>query len=216
MSPDHFFTDKKPAAIIFDLDGTLVSSSLDFSIIRESLGCPQNVDILAFVNRLPTQARSNAENKIIEFEIADALSSQKLNGTDELLALLASLNLPVAIVTRNCQQAAQIKLSKNNLDIPIVLTREHHPAKPAPDALLHIANQWQILPQDIMYIGDYLYDIQAADNARMMSCLLTYGQPLHYADLATVVVDDLNKLVQMFKLYNKEHSNTADYCCDFV
>ncbi|MEC7509296.1 MAG: HAD family hydrolase, partial [Pseudomonadota bacterium] len=38
--------------VIFDLDGTLVESSLNFTQMRADVGCPQNEDILTFVNAL--------------------------------------------------------------------------------------------------------------------------------------------------------------------
>jgi len=36
-------------AIIFDLDNTLVSCELNFSQLRQQLGCPQEIDLLCFV-----------------------------------------------------------------------------------------------------------------------------------------------------------------------
>ncbi len=38
--------------IVFDLDGTLVTSNLDFSLIRSELGCPDGLDVLAYVDQL--------------------------------------------------------------------------------------------------------------------------------------------------------------------
>jgi HAD superfamily hydrolase (TIGR01509 family) len=182
------------SGVIFDLDNTLVTSSLNFVEIKESLHCPSNVDILEFVDTLPITEQAEAIAKIIDFEMADAHSSQLLEGTREILAVLSSLKLPCAIVTRNCQQAAAVKLVNNNINIALVLTREDYKAKPAPDALLHIADLWQLPPKNLLYVGDYLYDVQAAKNANMHSCLLTFGEKLPYADLATYVAEDLSVL----------------------
>ena len=184
----------KLLGVIFDLDNTLVSSSLNFDSIREALGCSKNIDLLNFVDSLPNQQRIAAQQVLVDYEINDAYSASKLAGTDELLALLSKLSIPCAIVTRNCKQAALIKLNNNNIDVPILLTREDHKAKPAPDALLHLAQYWNTPPENLLYVGDYLYDVQAAQNANTMSCLITYAKALSYADLADIVVDDLTEL----------------------
>jgi len=185
--------------IIFDLDNTLVSSSLDFDSIRASLGCPKDVDLLDFVAVLPHQEKTEADELLIEYELNDAVTAKKLMGTDELLALLSQLAIPCAIVTRNCKQAALLKLKNNNINIPILLTREDHKAKPAPDALLYLAKFWNISPENLLYVGDYLYDLQAAQNANTMSCLITYNKTVSYANLANIVVNDLIELSDTLK-----------------
>ena len=184
----------KLLGVIFDLDNTLVSSSLNFDSIREDVGCSKDIDLLSFVDSLPKQQRIAAQQVLVDYEINDAHSASKLAGTDELLALLSKLSIPCAIVTRNCKQAALIKLKNNNIDVPILLTREDHKAKPAPDALLHLAQYWNTPPENLLYVGDYLYDLQAAQNANTMSCLITYAKEMSYADLADIVVDDLTEL----------------------
>ncbi len=186
--------------VIFDLDNTLVTSSLNFIEIKAALNCPEHIDILEFVASLPLQQQVEANAKIIEYEMADAHSSSLLTGAREILALLTSLKLPCAIVTRNCKEATQVKLAKNDLAIELVLTREEHKAKPAPDALLHIAKLWELSPAKLLYVGDYLYDVQAAQNANMRSCLLTFGEQLSYAHLATLVANDLSELSKALTL----------------
>lgn len=189
----------KLLGVIFDLDNTLVSSSLDFDAIRASLGCAKDVDLLDFVDTLSQKEKAEADELLIEYEINDALNATKLTGTDELLALLSQLAIPCAIVTRNCKQAALLKLSNNNIDIPILLTREDHKAKPAPDALLYLAKLWNTPAENILYVGDYLYDLQAAKNANTMSCLITYAKRVSYANLANIVVNDLTELTDTIK-----------------
>lgn len=189
----------KLLGVIFDLDNTLVSSSLNFAEIRADLGCPKDTDLLDFVEALPQQQKIDANELLVNYEIIDALNATKLAGTDQLLTLLSELDIPCAIVTRNCHQAALLKMQQNSIDIPTLLTREDHKAKPAPDALLHIAQCWKTAPENLLYVGDYLYDIQAAQNANTMSCLVTYGKKMSYANLATIEVNDLIALSEAIK-----------------
>lgn len=190
---------QKLLGVIFDLDNTLVSSSLNFDKIKYNLGCPKDTDLLDFVDDLPQKQKINANKLLIKYETIDALNATKLTGTDELLALLSELDIPCAIVTRNCHQAALLKIQQNSIDIPTLLTREDHKAKPAPDALLHIAKCWNTPPENLLYVGDYLYDLQAAQNANTMSCLVTYGKSMSYADLATIEVNNLTELSRAIK-----------------
>lgn len=189
----------KLQGVIFDLDNTLVSSSLNFERIRASLGCPQDTDLLDFVDALPQKDKIEANRLLVEFETIDATNATNLAGTNELLALIAELALPCAIVTRNCREAALVKLKNNKIDIPLLLTREDHKAKPAPDALLHLAKYWNTPPENLLYVGDYLYDLQAAQNANTMSCLVTNGTPASYEHLASIVVSDLTELSNVIK-----------------
>lgn len=189
----------KLLGVIFDLDNTLVSSTLNFDSIRADLGCPKNTDLLDFVDALPKEQKVDANRLLIKYEMRDAIDTKKLAGTDEILTLLSVLNIPCAIVTRNCRQAALLKIAHHHIDITTLLTREEHKAKPAPDALLHIAKCWDIPPENLLYVGDYLYDLQSANNANTMSCLVTYGKVMSYADLATIEVNDLMALSEVIK-----------------
>lgn len=189
----------KLQGVIFDLDDTLVSSSLNFKNIKKSLGCPLDTDVLDFLDGKTQPEKGILEQKLISHEIKEATESVKLEGADNLLTLLHKLNMPIAIVTRNCRDAALIKINNNNLNIPILISREEHLAKPAPDALLFLANQWNIPSENLLYVGDYLYDIQAAINANTMSCLVTHGNTPDYAHLATFVVNELTDLQKIIE-----------------
>lgn len=162
-------------AIIFDLDDTLVRTTLDFAAIKRSIGCPSADDILSFIENLSCDERKAEANQVVlEHELQDAQTSVWLPGAEAFVALAKQHALPLAIVTRNCRQATEIKLNNNRINVEHVITREDAPAKPDPTALLRIAETWQILPTDIAYLGDYVYDIQAAHNANMQAWLYKY------------------------------------------
>jgi len=192
--------------IIFDLDGTLVESRLNFKLIRQQIGCPQSMDLLEYVDKLTcTTAKQNANNIIMQHEHQDAINAKPIKGMHDLLKAIKLALLPTAIVTRNSLAASSIKVFQNNITISPVLTREDFPAKPAPDALLAIAAQWHMDPQDIIYVGDYLYDIQAANNAGMIACFINHGIESAYQHLADIVIEDLSQLQSL--LINRSPSN---------
>lgn len=184
--------------IIFDLDGTLVESSLDFELIRQQIGCPDDIDLLKYVDELSCKlAQASANQIILDHEYQDAVNAKPIKGMAELINTIAAVKLPMAIVTRNSLAASAMKVKQNNIAIAHVITREDYPAKPAPDALLAIATQWGISPQQIIYVGDYLYDIQAANNAGMIACFINHGINSKYQHLADMVIEDLSQLQQL-------------------
>lgn len=149
-----------------------MKTSLDFAAIKRAIGCPAKEDILTFIDNLScSKQQGEASRIVLEHELHDAQTSVWLPGAEAFVEVARQHALPLAIVTRNCRQATQLKLSKNNIAIDIVITREDAPAKPDPTALLSIADSWQIATNQIAYLGDYIYDIQAAHNADMQAWL---------------------------------------------
>ena len=184
----------KISAVIFDLDGTLVESSLNFRQIKTELNCPVDKDLLAYVETLPEAERVEANSYIESQEMLDAKVSRWLPWAKELVDNLHGLQLPMAIVTRNFSKATALKISNNGIPITKVITREDAPAKPDPTALLNIAESWSIAPGEILYVGDFLYDLQAATNAQMHSCLYSPDVMPEYASEASIAVKCFSEL----------------------
>lgn len=63
------------SGVIFDLDGTLVASNLNFSAIKSYLSCPPNIDLLDFVSCLSEEDRRIANDYIQKQELDDALKN---------------------------------------------------------------------------------------------------------------------------------------------
>lgn len=157
------------------MDDTLVRTNLNFSAIKRAIACPPSADILTYISQIPCPERQEkAHNVVLEHELNDAQTSFWLPGAEAFVASAKEQGLPLAIVTRNCREATQMKLKNNNINISTVITREDAPAKPDPTALLRIADSWQIDAPKIAYLGDYIYDIQAAHNANMQAWLYEY------------------------------------------
>ncbi|MFD2229066.1 HAD family hydrolase [Alkalimarinus sediminis] len=180
-----------PKAIIFDLDGTLVSSNLDFSALSKEVGCSPGDDILKYTESLPAYERRKAEQIIYDYEMKDAASSVVIDGVHDMLVALKQASIDTAIVTRNSAEATSIKLARAGLLVEHVITREEAPPKPAPDALLQVAARWQHSPVECIYVGDFRYDLEAALNANMHAAWFSNGvdTPPSYAQLAHFTFD---------------------------
>ena len=170
----------KVKGIIFDLDDTLVHANLNFAKIKAAVGCPPNADILQYIEKIKCEkTKQKAHETVLWYELEDAKTSRMIAGAHTFIKQALAHELPLAIVTRNCREATQIKLESNDIPIDLVITREDAPPKPNPEALLNILNQWQndldISSGDLAYIGDYQYDIDAAHNAGMQAWLFTFN-----------------------------------------
>ncbi|AUI86236.1 phosphatase [Vibrio azureus] len=190
----------KIKAVVFDLDNTLVSSDINFNELRQQLGCPKTTDLLDFVDAIDHPAhRENAHSMIFDYEISDAQQSSPMMGCHELLAYLQQSKIKTAIVTRNCQIATRRKLENNHISVERVITRECFPPKPDPLSLQILAKEWRVLPHEVLYVGDYLYDLQAAYNAQMPSCLVHHGNVESFNDAASLALNELSDLLAYFQ-----------------
>lgn len=194
--------------VIYDLDGTLVESSLNFKAMREAVNCPPHCDLLHYIEQISDETEQRqAMQLILDHEQRDALTAKVLPGALALVNWLKQQDIPQAIVTRNNKDAAKLKVSNSQLPIDLVISREQYPAKPDPAALIAIAKQWQLDCVDIVYIGDFKYDLMAANNANMVSCLINQ-QDADYQDMADLIFDDLHALTRAFKTSVLECADT--------
>lgn len=195
--------------VIFDLDGTLVDSKLDFALLCQQLGWPAGTPILEHLQQLTDPLEYQRALMIIEaFEINGAAQACWMPGAAELLALLQAHRLPTAILTRNMRSATALCLQRLQIHVDIVLTREDAPAKPDPAGLLHIARQWQRQPAELLFIGDFHFDLSTAKNAGMPSCLYLNDHNQHFRPQADFVLTHFAELTQRYQ--QRLHLLTSD------
>jgi HAD superfamily hydrolase (TIGR01509 family) len=155
-------------ALIFDLDGTLVDSRLDFRAMRMEIGAPDGVGILEYISGLASEADRQAATAVVHrHELLGARSATWMPGAQSTLKRLHQRRVPLAIVTRNSREAATLTMRRLAMPpIPLV-AREDAPPKPDPSALLSLASQWRMPPGECAFVGDFDYDIEAARRAGM-------------------------------------------------
>lgn len=185
---------KQLRGVIFDLDGTLVSSSLDFAAIKREIGCPPGADVLTFLETLPTEQRYDAMAIIHRHERQDAQGCDWIPGARAFVDTCIEHGMPMAIVTRNSGQSSKLKIERNAIPIECVVTRENSRPKPDPSALLEIARDFALPPHAILMVGDYRYDLEAGRNANMKSCLVNYTILPDYSHLADYAFPNFQSL----------------------
>lgn len=186
-------------AVVFDLDGTLVDSRLDFDAICDDIGWPRGTPLLEHMAALgPCEETDRAEAIIRQHELAGAEAATWMPGAEACLQQLHARGYPLAILTRNMREATQLVLQRLNIPISLVLTREDCAAKPDPEGLHLIAQQMAIPSSAILYVGDYLFDLQVASNAGAMSCLYLNDSNQHFSDQADHVIAHFTELAAVF------------------
>lgn len=183
--------------VIFDLDGTLAHSNPDFAGLRRELGISSGTDILAHVDSLCAgEAQAQALEIVHEYERQSSLNARWIDGARELIECLRAKSLPLAILTRNMPEAAKITIDKLGIDIALVLTRYDAEPKPHPEGIHLICQQWQLAPADILYVGDYLFDLQTARNAGSHCALYCPEDIPDYAKGADMLVTCYHSFIQ--------------------
>ena len=191
--------------IIFDLDGTLVNSKLDFKLIRRDLGLREDQLILETVETLIDEEHKLKCHEIIKtHELSAAAEATLIEGVDTFLSYLDQRAIPRAIHTRNFRLATDQMLNRLKLDFEYIYTREDGPPKPDPQIALNICEQWELDPAEMLFIGDYLFDIETGKNAGMKTALYVGQGFPDYHNLADIVFKDYAEL--QFKIERGQHS----------
>jgi HAD superfamily hydrolase (TIGR01509 family) len=184
--------------IVFDLDGTLVDSRLDFPAMRADTGCPEGTGLLEFIEQMETAAEREAAHAVIHrYETAGAERASWIDGAQAVLEKLVAARYPIGIFTRNSRETATLMIESLGIPCDDLVAREDAAAKPDPEGLLKIAERWQLPAGNVMCVGDFLYDLQAAHNAGMSACLYDPAGDSPHAGHADYVIHDFAELADM-------------------
>jgi len=169
-------------AVLFDFDGTLTKpGALDFSSMKDTLECPDDISILEFIENFPEpEQREKAFARLEHFEQEAAGKSQPNTDAEELIHYLHAKGLMTGIITRNSLKSVECALQNfGNLgmsDFDLVISRDDaFPPKPAPDGILMAAEKLNADVREMLMVGDFIFDILAGQNAGAITVLLSNG-----------------------------------------
>ena len=165
--------------VLFDLDGTLVDSRIDFDGIRNALGIDRQTDILGHLESLKSafsisgqeedeKAYQTAEKIIFDYEFQAAQNAVNISGATDFVTFLNHYRIPCGIVTRNNAEIAKQQLRNFEGDFLDVLARDDvAKPKPDPESFNFYANKYDFKAESTLYIGDHDHDKQFASNSGM-------------------------------------------------
>lgn len=182
-------------AVLFDFDHTLVSTPIDFGLMRRSVvtlcgsfgvAVPDQDSklVLEIVDEAVSmldddvgrRLRGMADNCIREVERAAARGARPIEGVAEAVDRLRSDGRRVGIITRNCREVVLTALERAPLAYDVLLTRDDVPkVKPDPaHALAALAALGSDCAHAVL-VGDYRADIACAARAGLPGLGVTTG-----------------------------------------
>lgn len=171
------------SGVIFDLDGTLVDSGLDFAAMRREMGLGSE-PILEALELLSLERRRDCEAILSRHEQAGAERATLLHGALDWLEFLDERRIPRAIFTRNARSSAALSLARCGVVFEHIVAREDGPPKPDPAGIHRLCQEWGMSPGAVLVVGDYLYDLLAGRAAGSPTALVTCGRTWEFANLA--------------------------------
>lgn len=194
--------------IVFDLDGTLVDSlpgiaeGLNRSL--RHLGLPEHSP--SAVRKMIGSGAANLCAQALGYASAQEAPAAELEalhgkfrqeyptcwqgaytplyaGIADMLTKLSAAGAKMAVLSNKPHDVTEPMVRSLFPHIPFSYIMGHtgqFPRKPAPQALLHITQGWGVGPQDVILVGDSLFDARTAQNAGCQTALVAWG----YANIA--------------------------------
>ena len=182
-------------AVGFDLDGTFISTHVDYDalynadrVVLDRLGLPFNgifgddppskrrrapirrwMEENGCGERFPEVDRA-IDDRCTEVETENVDSAEPYPRSLECIADLKSKGLKVGLLTRGCHEYARILLTMFDVydDMDAVMGRDHtcyDDSKPSPKAMVDFASLLGVRPEEILYLGDNVSDYRSAKDA---------------------------------------------------
>ncbi len=177
---------QKIRLILFDLDGTLIQSHIDFQTMREQMnlvlrrynifdGMRTNAFILERIEYTAQKLGADSSALAELWAIVDEFEEQGMQEAyieEEVPVILKKLNKTkkLGIITNNSEKVTHNILNRFKIDqyfSIIVCRNDDRRPKPHPDNILFSINRLQLKPQETLYIGDHILDYMAARNANV-------------------------------------------------
>lgn len=192
---------ERPRAVLFDMDGTLTCPLLDFDAIRRDMGLPRGRPILEAMLELDDGVRATARAVLLRHEREAAERATLNDGCVELLATLRERRVPVAVVTRNSLESAELVLGTHRLEVGALVTREDEPYKPSPEPLLLALRRLGVAcdPAHVWMVGDGEHDIAAANAAGTRAVWLSHGRSRRFSATPCLEIRDLVELTAILQ-----------------
>lgn len=188
-------TAKRPIAVLFDLDGTLIDSiqlilgSMQHAFIKCHRSVPVDADWLTGVGTpLPTMFRKYVSDDTEVAELIAAYREHQLEHHDALvrcyaevadtLAVLASRGHPMAVVTsksdalarRGLEHAGILRFFESIVGFDSTLRH-----KPHPEPVLTALERLGYGPFEAAFVGDSVHDIEAGNAAGVVTVAALWG-----------------------------------------
>jgi HAD superfamily hydrolase (TIGR01549 family) len=191
-------------AVFFDLDGTLVETEIDFTLLRSEVlrtllyylpefQYDKDEDIFQWLRDASLHMKSISRHSEVSRLYEDAYAAMSsvenahcstpelIPGARALLHTLHSRGVRIGIITRNSHELAEKLLLFDNLEYDILLAREDvSQPKPEPEHLTKAMGLLHVCAKDSCIVGDHWMDTLAGKRTGMASIGILKGRPPSY------------------------------------
>ncbi len=177
---------KPPAAVLFDMDGTLIESHANVerawttwahsrdldpaAVLAQAHGLPAEVTVARWLPGADdaTIAAAAAEQLAIQYD--DVTGIAPIEGVPELLGFLDEVALPWAVHTSADDRLARVRLAAAGIEPPVLVTRDQLArGKPAPDGYLRAAELLGVEAGECIVVEDTEVGIESGRAAGMQT-----------------------------------------------
>jgi HAD superfamily hydrolase (TIGR01549 family) len=187
--------------IVFDLDGTLIESTIDFGLMRDRVfiylieigfgsvlersdTIAKNMDrVRPEIHRLNLDLdaiEARVEAICVDVEMMSVYRTKEVPGAGDALKKLREIGYPLALLTRGSRNYATEALRASQLTgmLDAIICRDDSDvseAKPHPEAMRRAAAALNLRPEQCVLIGDHMMDLECARAAGSMFVAVLSG-----------------------------------------
>ncbi|HIE53402.1 MAG TPA: HAD family hydrolase [Armatimonadetes bacterium] len=216
-------------AVLFDFDGTLVDTRIDFARMRQEVRAllpqfgvqldPRPRYILELIEAAEALLRQQdrqwarafrqaAEEIVLTLELEGAQRAQVIPGIPDLLRRLRAAGIQIAVLTRNCRVAVELALTRCPLLYDVLLTRDDVSLiKPHPAHAQHALTSLGVPQAQSVLVGDHVGDMECAQKLGLRGVGVLTGSSSHeelMAAGAEVVLPSAAELASLLGLENAD------------
>ncbi len=220
-TPVSEFDPARIRAVVFDFDGTLAETNIDFALMRrrvlevvERWGLSDRIQPRRYILEIVDDAaallepedaarlRAEAAEAMVQVELLSTSTACPYPGVPEALAHLRACGRRVGIITRNCRVGVASVIDRHPLDHEVLLTRDDvERVKPDPEHLHLALEELGVSPAETLMVGDHITDIETGQAAGAFTAgVLTANTTREQFEEigADLVLDSVADLVGLF------------------
>ena len=204
--------------ISFDLDGTLIDSfpvmkqawsetmfelglAVGFDNYKKYIGLPfkdilEKLNLIRMENEIKTLYFHNTKKRLKQINL--------INDANKILNWCKKAKISTSIITSKPRANAEIIISNNHLDVDwVVCGDDNKKGKPFPDPGLQILENFTINADQILYVGDMIFDLQFAQNLGAHFIHFNNQKENYFPKNLANNIYTISKLIEIKKLVTK-------------
>ena len=149
--------------IIFDMDGTLFTSNVNWKSVKEKLNVKNTTILEKLYNG--SDVDKDGLRYLENIEEKSTKVAEPVPGSLDFIDEAKRKGIKTSLVTNNSRRNAEYLLNKFDLSFDMLITRDENMWKPSPDAFKYSMKMFAIIPENTISVGDSDLDISASVNS---------------------------------------------------